>query len=158
MTNWRCFHAPRLVINSCFGNSVKITGTRLKNPVRFAPSIGPKIVSTTTTTEPPTTTTTATTPTTTTKKSVPLLKDAGKPGNPYALLNSIFPPEDFIRTEEEERASLISLRGKDLGGLDASEVYVADDDLFVVRGFNYKKPYTADPAGPPIRYLRNCIS
>jgi len=90
------------------------------------------------------------TTTTTTKKSVPLLKDAGKPGNPYGLLNTVFPPKDRIRTEEEEMASYNSLLDKDLGGLDASEVYVADDDLFVVRGFNYKKPYTADPAGPPI--------
>lgn len=135
----------------------------MKNPLRIVAPIEPKVVSTTpqstttttstTTTKTTTTATTTTTPTppSTTKKSVPLLKDAGKPGNPYALLNTIFPPKDFIRTKEEELASFNSLRGKDLGGLDPSEVYVADDDLFVVRGFNYKKPYTADPAGPPIR-------
>ena len=89
---------------------------------------------------------------TTTKNAstVPLLKDAGKPGNPYILLNDIFPPENSIRTKEEEEASLNSLQNKDLGGLEPNEVYLADDDLFVVRGFNYKKPYAADPPGAPI--------
>ena len=82
--------------------------------------------------------------------AVPLLKDAGKPGNPYILLNDIFPPQNSIRTKEQEEASFNSLQNKDLGGLDPKEVYLADDDLFVVRGFNYKKPYTADPPGPPI--------
>lgn len=81
---------------------------------------------------------------------VPLLKDAGKPGNPYILLNDIFPPKNSIRTKEQEEANFNSLQHKDLGGLDASEVYLADDDLFVVRGFDFKKPYSADPPGPPI--------
>lgn len=145
---------PTFQIGTTKKPDVKITGARLKNPARVIVPIVPKVISTTTTTTTTTTSTTTTTtpstPLSTTKKSVPLLKDAGKPGNPYVLLNAIFPPEDFIRTEEEELASYNSLRGKDLGGLDASEVYVADDDLFVVRGFNYKRPYTADPAGPPI--------
>ena len=104
-----------------------------------------------------TTTTTTSSSVKSGKKSVPLLKDADKPGNPYGLLNTVFPPKDRIRTEEEEMASYNSLLDKDLGGLDASEVYVADDDLFVVRGFNYKKPYTADPAGPPIRSLSTSL-
>lgn len=82
--------------------------------------------------------------------AVPLLKDAGKPGNPYILLNDIFPPQNSIRTKEEEEANLNSLANKDLGGLSPGEVYLADDDLFVVRGFNYKIPYTADHPGPPI--------
>jgi len=85
------------------------------------------------------------------ESSVPLLKDAGKPGNPYILLNDVLPPKDFIRTPAEEEANLNSLQNKNLGGLDASEVWLADDDLFVVRGFNLKKPYAAEPlAGPPI--------
>lgn len=82
--------------------------------------------------------------------AVPLLKDAGKPGNPYILLNDIFPPQNSIRTKEQEAAVFNSLQTKDLGGLNPSEVYLADADLFVVRGYNYKKPYTADPPGPPI--------
>ncbi|EFX89443.1 hypothetical protein DAPPUDRAFT_303225 [Daphnia pulex] len=82
--------------------------------------------------------------------AVPLLKDAGKPGNPYILLNDIFPPQNSIRTREQEEANFNSLHNKDLGGLDPSEVYLADDDLFVVRGFDFKKPYSADPPGPPI--------
>ena len=84
------------------------------------------------------------------KSSVPLLKDAGKPGNPYVLLNDIFPPEKSIRTKEEEEANFENLLKADLGGLDPHEVYLADNDLFVVRGFNFKKPYNPDPAGPPI--------
>jgi hypothetical protein len=82
--------------------------------------------------------------------TVPLLKDAGKPGNPYILLNDIFPPQNSIRTKEQEEANFNSLQNKDLGGLDPSEVYLADDDLFVIRGFDFKKPYSADPPGPPI--------
>lgn len=82
--------------------------------------------------------------------AVPLLKDAGKPGNPYILLNDIFPPQNSIRTKEQEEANFNSLHNKDLGGLDPSEVYLADDDLFVVRGFDFKKPYSADPPGAPI--------
>ena len=85
------------------------------------------------------------------ESSVPLLKDAGKPGNPYILLNDIMPPKNFIRTPAEEEANLNALQSKNLGGLDASEVWLADDDLFVVRGFNLKKPYNADPlVGGPI--------
>ena len=86
------------------------------------------------------------------KAPVPLLKDAGKPGNPYALLNDIFPPEERIRTPAQEEENRLKLASADLGGLDADEVYVADNDLFVVRGFQFKKPYVSDPldAGPPI--------
>lgn len=79
------------------------------------------------------------------KSSVPLLADAGKPGNPYVLLNKEFPPENSIRTAEKERQVFESLKDKDLGGLEPEEVWLADNDLFVVRGFNYKVPYTASP-------------
>ena len=84
------------------------------------------------------------------KSSVPLLIDAGKPGNPYVLLNKEFPPENSIRTQGQEEAVLEDLRSKDLGGLEPEEVWLADNDLFVVRGFNYKVPYSSDPAGMPI--------
>jgi len=87
--------------------------------------------------------------------SVPLLKDAGKPGNPYVLLNNEFPPQNSIRTQAEEEANLNSLRSKDLGGLEPEEVWLADNDLFVVRGFNYKVDYKADRPqdGPINNYL-----
>lgn len=86
----------------------------------------------------------------TNKSSVPLLIDAGKPGNPYVLLNKEFPPENSIRTQGQEEAVLEDLRTKDLGGLEPEEVWLADNDLFVVRGFNFKVPYSADHPGSPI--------
>lgn len=123
----------------------------IKSTTPAAPQVAqPVVTTTTTTTEQSIVGESSTAASATKNNSVPLLKDAGKPGNPYILLNDIFPPKNFIRTKEEEAANLNSLKDKDIGNLDAKEVWLADDDLFVVRGFNFKKPYTADPSGPPI--------
>ncbi|KAK2717636.1 uncharacterized protein LOC136038734 [Artemia franciscana] len=83
-------------------------------------------------------------------KKVQLLSDAGKPGSPYELIHRIFPPESITRSPEEEEKVLNSLQQEDLNGLRPDEVYLAEKDLFVIRGAGFPSTYEETKTEEPI--------